>query len=211
MKGTSLFTLITGFTLSLGSSPQKQNWYNYKTTWTVPPQNGFFDQPRTENKAIENGWKFVSNDCSSNANFPGNRYASPEDSSTPGIIFIYDVNGFIAGTHSVIPQSKTYQDEYFPWAQSPWYRSDNVLGQDVLLTTAFFVDPEIICDGGRSQAEFEVQGTGSRLLFQNGPKISDHVRAPLKQTDADSEVWSYDFLPIVPKIIFIFEGFLVQT
>ena len=188
MKGTSLFTLITGFTLSLGSSPQKQNWYNYKTTWRLAPQNGFFDQPRTVKEAVENGWRLVSNDCSSNANFPGTRYASPEGSSTPGIIFIYDVNGFIAGTHSVIPQSKTYQDKYFPWTQSPWYRSDKVLGQDVLLTTAYFVDPEIICEGGRSQAEFEVQGTGNQLLFQNGPKISDHIRAPLKQIDADSEV-----------------------
>ena len=179
-----LLAILIALTFTKG----EQKWYNYKTTWrfneSVPQ---FFDQPRTESEAKAQGWDRISNDCSSNAKFPGRRYASPEVGG-PGIVLIYDVKGFIAGTHSVVPKSKTYNDEYYPWTQSKWYRPDKINGKDVFLTTVYFVDPEKICKNGRTQAEFNVHGTGDRLLFQNGPKSSDHVVAPLTQQEADSNV-----------------------
>ena len=36
------------------------------------------------------------------------------------------------------------------------------------LTTMYFVDPSIICAGGRTQEQFESQGTGDRLVIQVG-------------------------------------------
>ena len=45
------------------------------------------------------------------------------------------------------------------------------------MTTAYFVSPEIICTG-RTQAEFDVDGTGNILLFQNGPTSQDVIQAP---------------------------------
>ena len=34
------------------------------------------------------------------------------------------------------------------------------------LTTMYFVDPSIICTGGRTQEQFDSQGTGDRLVIQ---------------------------------------------
>ena len=189
MKFALAFLVIL---ISLTFTKGEQKWYNYKTTWRYnenDPQQ-FFDQPRTESEAKNKGWTKISDDCSSNAQFPGTRYASPEEGG-PGMIFIYDVNGFIAGTHSVVPKCKTYNDKYFPWTQSQWYRQDRINGKNVFLTTVYFVDPDKICNGGRTQDEFDDEGTGNRLLFQNGTKPSDHIVAPLTQYDADKNVSFY--------------------
>ena len=40
------------------------------------------------------------------------------------------------------------------------------------LTTMYFVDPSIICAGGRSQEQFDSQGTGDRLVIQVGALVS---------------------------------------
>ena len=37
---------------------------------------------------------------------------------------------------------------------------------DAYLTTMYFVDPNIICAGGRTQDMFDTQGTGDRLIIQ---------------------------------------------
>ena len=37
---------------------------------------------------------------------------------------------------------------------------------DAYLTTLYFVDPNIICAGGRTQEMFDTQGTGDRLSIQ---------------------------------------------
>ena len=37
---------------------------------------------------------------------------------------------------------------------------------DAYLTTMYFVDPNIICAGGRTQEMFDTQGTGDRLIIQ---------------------------------------------
>ena len=37
---------------------------------------------------------------------------------------------------------------------------------DAYFTTIYFVDPQLICGGGRTQEMFDSQGTGDRLLIQ---------------------------------------------
>ena len=43
---------------------------------------------------------------------------------------------------------------------------------DAYLTTMYFVDPNIICSGGRTQEMFDTQGTGDRLIIQ---VQNDHI------------------------------------
>jgi len=140
------------------------------------------DQPRTIDEAEKAGWLVVSNDCSEGASFPGARYAPPGDN--PEMVLIFDVNGFIAGMHSVV--AKKFVGGPFDIAGSIWYRSDNVLGNDVYLTTAYFVDPELICGNGRDKSSFDASGTGDRLLFQNGPTFNDVYVSPLTIEAADA-------------------------
>ena len=56
------------------------------------------------------------------------------------------------------------------------------------MTTAYFVEPEVICSTGRTQSEFDVEGTGNCLLFQNGPSTHDLIKVPLDLDSADGSV-----------------------
>ena len=46
------------------------------------------------------------------------------------------------------------------------FQSGEYYGSPAFFSTAYFVDPAIVCEGGRSEAEFNSQGVGDRLLFQ---------------------------------------------
>jgi len=48
------------------------------------------------------------------------------------------------------------------------------------------VDPGTICDGGRTQEEFDRDGTGYALLFQNGETPEAIYKAPLNATAAEA-------------------------
>ena len=111
--------------------------------------------------------------------------APPGDN--PEMVFIFDVNGFIAGMHSVVAKKFVISD-VFNFDASKWYRSDNILGEDAFVTTAYFVDPAIICQGGRSQGEFDMEGTGNRVWFQNGATTANVQNTPLTIDEADSDV-----------------------
>jgi len=164
-----------------------QTWYNFKSTWTALVYDGFWDHPRTESEAKAAGWRLISNDCSDGISFPGIRYAPPERENGPDMILIYDVNGFIAGMHSVVLKKFSTDD----WQLgSKWYRLDTLFGEEAYLSTAYFVDPALICTG-RTQDQFDSEGTGNRLLFQNGPSTSDTIAAPLDLDQADSSDFWY--------------------
>ena len=56
------------------------------------------------------------------------------------------------------------------------------------LTTAYFVHPDVICTG-RKQTEYDEEGTGNTLLFQNGPSTRrDLIEAPLDLDSIDGSV-----------------------
>jgi hypothetical protein len=116
--------------------------------------------------------------------FPGMMYAPPEDDFE--MIVIYDVKGYIAGMHSVVPKDVTNEDKYFPFSSSKWYRSTSALGKDIYVATAYFLDVNVICTG-RTSDDFATQGTGNKLLLQNGPMTSDVITAPLKEEDATTD------------------------
>jgi len=160
-------------------SQAEQNWYSLKTTWGETPFNGFYDQPRTIEEANYAGWVLVSNDCSEGASIFGTLMAPPEDN--PEMILIFDVNGFIAGMHSVV--AKKFVSPMFDFGGSKWYRDAG----NAFVTTAYFIDPMRICNGGRTQEEFDIEGTGNRLLFQNGPTSADVMVAPLTLDSVDAD------------------------
>merc|ERR1719369_2005938 len=56
-------------------------------------------------------------------------------------------------------------------------------------TTAYFVDPSIICDGGRSQEDWNTWGTGDRLLMKNG---ATYINIPLTESAAYNDPLWFD-------------------
>ena len=51
-------------------------------------------------------------------------------------------------------------------SRMPSYQMDSWFDVPAYLTTIYFTDTNIICNGGRSQDEFDSQGTGDRLIVQ---------------------------------------------
>ncbi len=64
----------------------------------------------------------------------------------------------------------TLADAYFPFHSSSWYQAGDYFGSPAVFITAYFVDPaDKLADcqsGGRTQEEFDAQGTGYALFFQ---------------------------------------------
>ena len=51
------------------------------------------------------------------------------------------------------------------------------------MTTAYFVNPDVICTG-RTQSEFDVEGTGNTLQFLKGQEL---IAVPLDVDSADAD------------------------
>merc|ERR1712243_395998 len=60
-------------------------------------------------------------------------------------------------------------------------------------TTAYFVDPAIICAGGRTEEQWNSMGTGDRLLIQNGSP-DNLINIPLTKAEADEDPAWFDHL-----------------
>ena len=110
---------------------------------------------------------------------PGDRWV--KGVGDDDIVLVFDGNGFIAGVQNVVPVALT-DDDKFPFSTSEWYTKGKFFGQDVYYASVYFVDPAIICNGGRTQGEFDAQGTGDRILFQNGPTPDSVYEIPLQQS-----------------------------
>jgi hypothetical protein len=56
------------------------------------------------------------------------------------MVFLYDVNGFIAGMQSPVPVANTDDNKYFDYDASPAYNKDTIAGVEVktFLTTKYF-------------------------------------------------------------------------
>ena len=59
------------------------------------------------------------------------------------------------------------------------------------MTTAYFISPDRICNGGRTQTEFDSEGTGKYLFLQNGPSITDVILVPADLEEANQSVSTY--------------------
>ena len=70
----------------------------------------------------------------------------------------------MAPTQSVVPVEAV--GEAVDMVQHPAYQLDSWFSAPAYLTTMYFVDPSLICAGGRTQDQFDSQGTGDRLVVQ---------------------------------------------
>ena len=59
---------------------------------------------------------------------------------------------------------------------------------DAYYATVYFVDAAVICNGGRTEEEFNSQGTGDRLSLQNGPTSADLLNVPLNESEIVADV-----------------------
>jgi len=174
---TSLITLAF---LALAVHAQEQTWPHLRTTWK--PIGGFDVQPRTEAELLEAGWT-LELACGDSETFTGNRWIDPQ----MDLVIITDINGFIAGAGSLIPAVLLDPQQ----ALNPYYQIDRLAnGQEFYALTAYFVDPATICTTGRTQAEFDVEGTGNMLAFQNGPTPADLEIIPLEDTGLTETHWN---------------------
>ena len=104
------------------------------------------------------------------------------------MVLIFDGNGYIAGVQSILSLEKAMNDEYFPFSQSVHYQQGVFNGEEVYFVTIYLVDPAIICNGGRTQAEFEAEGTGNRVMLQDGLTSLSVRDIPLTMDAMDSDV-----------------------
>ena len=152
-------------------------WPNLSTTFP-----NFHLQPRTSSQAEEDGWVKV---ASCDGKFLGHRYAK---SSDPSMILIFDDAGYIAGVQSVVPVKQIHPGVNM--TLQPAYQLDTWFEEPAYLITAYFVEHSIICEGGRSADDFELQGNGDRLVIQTGKTTHSFHNIPLTQEEADSDpVW----------------------
>ncbi|CAF5082430.1 unnamed protein product, partial [Rotaria sp. Silwood1] len=60
------------------------------------------------------------------------------------------------------------------------FTRDTIVGIDIYVLTAYFVDPRTICQSGRDASHLKHEGTGTGLWLQNGSNpIRDSIEMPL--------------------------------
>ncbi len=90
--------------------------------------------------------------------------------------------------HSVVPirDDITFNEQYYKFSTSGYYRMDTINGQEAYLTTAYFIEPSKICTTGRTQEEFDLQGTLGDGLFLL--KNDELIVTPLTEDAAIEDV-----------------------
>jgi len=163
------------------SSAIAQKWPNLKTTFGIslnPWSKNFHAQPLTQDEAIEDG--FQPSDTANNCQkFLGKAYGVPGE---PSIVLLFDKDGQLAGSQSVLLKSAV-EGSTVPFANIPAYQEGSYFGEEAWLTTAYFVDPETICEG----LSISRDGTaGDRLWIQLGETPDNFLKIPLTRDELDS-------------------------
>ena len=117
--------------------------------------------------------------------FPGDRFVRSVDDKD--IVILLDGNGFIAGMQSVVMKEYTMNDT-FNFSDDPYYVLGDWNGEEAYFITVYFVDTAIICNGGRTEEEFQNEGTGNRFSWQYGPTNMDLQEIPLTKDEMLSNV-----------------------
>jgi charged multivesicular body protein 7 len=185
---TSLYGLLA-LTLGCALVAAGPAWNDLRVTWGVNPFSkwNFAQVPRDIGNDPSAG--FVPLDPKSlcdtpGAPWPGKRYMVPDD---PALVLVYDVNGYIAGMQTMLPASD-YTPH--PGTRVPTFVKYAVNGVDYWVVSAWFVDPAIICKGGRTPDQYQQQGTGDRLLLQIGQTMKDMLVIPMQESDIGTTSWT---------------------
>nr|AGI41318.1 hypothetical protein [Cerebratulus lacteus] len=160
------------------------SWDGLAVTWGPNPFSSvYFDQlPRTESAAQSDGWTKVS-DCSENSFFRGKQYMKNNDAAA---VVLFDKNGYIAGIQVGVPVSMNWPTPSMKYKSNFNYDSAN----NLMVQTAYFVPPRDICSVGRSQSQYDSEGTGSNLYLQQGPNpVTDSVLVPRLEAEIGNTNW----------------------
>lgn len=124
-----------------------------------------------------------------NGYFYGNRIQNPDD---PALSVLYDNNGVICGVQAWLPHEEIFNntDNKVRYYNVPMYQNATVGNKTHFVITAYFVDPETICQEGRTEEDLLIDGTGTGLYFQNGPTPADLIRVPKDRVNATAEGWT---------------------
>ena len=80
--------------------------------------------------------------------------------------------------------------KYYNFPAQKMFNRDTLAGTDALILTAYFTDPQTICQSGRSADTLETLGVGTGLWLQNGTDpIRDSVAVPLEESGAAGTKW----------------------
>nr|XP_042907952.1 uncharacterized protein LOC107440592 isoform X1 [Parasteatoda tepidariorum] len=181
--------LVAAILVSVESEP---TWQSFRVTWgiNVLSSRVFAKLPRTESRARSEGFVKLAGGCAE-GKFLGHRYMKGLDTAA---VLIYDKNGFIAGIQHGIPKSDVDRvNTTFSFEKSSAYQLqlDKVLGEEeVYFLTSYFVDPNIICNEGRTREQYDEQGVGTGLYLQNGSNpIQNTFEVPLYEKDMEDTHW----------------------
>ncbi|KAK0065125.1 hypothetical protein Bpfe_005683 [Biomphalaria pfeifferi] len=173
--------VISGSHCFLVDTPRELKWDNLRVTWGLDTHspNYFSPLPRTVTDAIHAGFKKIG-DCSVLAHWRGQRFVKNDDYS---LILLYDIHGFIAGIQTAVPieTGRNYPNSSLT---PPFVRDGHRW-----VISAYFVPPSIICSRGRSQAEFDAEGTGTDLYIQNGTVPENSFIVPHKEVGLSHSKW----------------------
>ncbi|XP_046542949.1 uncharacterized protein LOC124253249 [Haliotis rubra] len=141
----------------------------------------FSHVPRTELAARTKGYTQLSG-CGAIPMFAGKRYAKNGDFA---VILIFDVNGFIAGIQTGFPINQPNGYPHNPLQNHPFVEHDNHQ-----FITAYFMDPNRICSTGRTSSQYSEEGTGTRLLVQNGTIPGEYITIPMTESELLRTPWT---------------------
>jgi len=164
-----------------GAGPE---WHSLRTTWGPNPfsSNYFVNQPLTVEEAKKAGFEQFSSGCE--GKFFGQRFIQGKDVS---LILIYDSKNAIAGVQMGIPISLV--TKYYNFTDQNMYNRDTIVGIDVYILTAYFIDPKTICQADENTNR-KLGVVGSGLWLQNGTDpIRDSVLSPIEQSEVDKTRW----------------------
>jgi len=188
MKAVLVLALAVASTQALfGGSNGK--WDGLEVTWGINPFSSinFATLPRTTQEAASSGFTPFPGGAQcmsgSQGQFAGYRYWVNND---PAVILLFDVNGYIAGIQTAIDTTAVDFKPTTQLAGHPFIQDGNYL-----VLTAYFVDPSVICTTGRSADDYNNQGSGNALYFQNGTNpMKNSINIPLLEGGMGSTQWS---------------------
>jgi len=176
----AIFHYVAVFSSCLASG---QAWNGLRVTWSANPFSswGYDSMPRNEHGSMKQ-FTLKDDQCAPGSKFLGKRYWYKED---PAVMLLYDKNGYIAGIQTAIPKGSLTPSSF--QANHPMIDDG-----DYWTITAYFIEPSKICSTGRTEAEFNDQGTGTGLWLQNGTNpINDVVRIPLTESEIRQTKWKF--------------------
>ncbi|XP_065341839.1 uncharacterized protein LOC135940738 isoform X1 [Cloeon dipterum] len=97
---------------------------------------------------------------------------------------LFDLNGFIAGEQYSIPDEDIASvSGNYSYEIVPSFRRTTIFGRNVWTGTAFFVNPTVLDNGGRTDLS---EGTIVELWVQKGDSYKNAVQIPLDRFDLEA-------------------------